>query len=124
MAPPRAADRRDALAEETHRSAPRGQKPARARGEEEDEENYAKGQVTPPPRAAAAEIFPMTPDAGGGLAAGARPALLGESGPQSGVGRHAGVGYEVLLDVRVPQMERGRRSSQRSPTSWWRTDDG
>ena len=36
-----------ALAEVQHHAAPRGQRPARARGEEEDEEDCAVGQTTP-----------------------------------------------------------------------------
>ena len=56
-----------ALAEKLHHTS-RRQKIARAR-REENEMNFAMGQMTPPPKAAAAEYFPMTPEAGGELAA-------------------------------------------------------
>ena len=39
------------------------------------------------------------PELGGG-----RPAPVLEPRPPEGMGRHTGVGYEVLLNVRVPQM--------------------
>ena len=59
--------------------------------------NFAMGQVTPPPRAAAAECYPMTPEAGGRLAARGRPTK---------VERHAGIGFELVaaLDAPVLQM--------------------
>ena len=56
-----------ALAEVTHHAAPRGQKTARARGEERDELYDAKGLMTPPPT---------------------RPAPLVEVRPQGLVQRH------------------------------------
>ena len=73
--------------------------------------NFAMGQMSPPPRAAAAEYFPMTPEAGGRLAAGGRPTGLVEPrGPQERVLRHT-VEHIVdlspfvqILDVPVQQV--------------------
>ena len=39
----------------------------RGQEEEENEMNFAMGQMTPPPRAAAAGYYPVTPEAGGRL---------------------------------------------------------
>ena len=47
------------------------------------------------------------PELGGG-----RPAPVLEPRPPEGMGRHTGVGYEVLLDVRVPQM--GAQEAERA----------
>ena len=44
---------------------------------------------------------------------GGRPAPVLEPRPPEGMGRHTGVGYEVLLDVRVPQL--GRRLVEPPP---------
>ena len=70
----------------------------------------AMGQMTLPPRAAAAEFFPMTPEAGGRLAARGRPTPLVEVRPQERVQRHT-MKHVVdvspcvqILDVPVPQM--------------------
>ena len=48
----------------------------------------------------------MTDDEGGELSAGVRPAPLEEGRPQGKLERHAGIGYEIVLnfDVPVPQM--------------------
>ena len=77
-----------ALAEATHHTAPRGQKTARARGEERDELYDAMGLMTPPPT---------------------RPALLVEVRPQGRVQRHT-VEQRIehtpmvqILDAPVPQ---------------------
>ena len=86
-----------ALAEVQHHAAPRGQRPARARGEEEDEMSFAMGQTTPPPNAATTEYYPLTPDEGGGMAAGGRPSALAEPRPQAGIQQHAGIGYELVF---------------------------
>ena len=78
-----------ALAEVTHHSAPRGQKTARARGEERDELYDAMGLMTPPP---------------------SWPTPLVEVRPQGRVLRHAveGLGEFApmvqILDAPVPQM--------------------
>ena len=78
-----------ALAEVTHHTAPRGQKTARARGEESDELYDAKGLMTPPP---------------------SRPTPLVEVRPQGRVLRHVveDLGEFALmvqiLDAPVPQM--------------------
>ena len=68
-------------------NALRSQKTARAREEEENEMHFATGHMTPPPRAAAAEYYPLTPgaEAGGVLAAGGRPSPLVEVGRRSGI---------------------------------------
>ena len=47
------------------------------------------------------------PELGGG-----RPAPVLEPRPPEEIGRHTGVGYEVLLDVRVPQM--GAQEAERA----------
>ena len=62
------------LAENNHHSAPGRPTMARARGEESDEMNYAMGQMTPPPSAAAAEFYPLTPRCRGGWRACSREA--------------------------------------------------
>ena len=78
-----------ALAEATHRTAPRCQKTARARGEERDELYDAKGLMTPPP---------------------SRPTPLVEVRPQGRVQRHflehmADIcPYVQILDAPVPPM--------------------
>ena len=79
-----------ALAEKLHHTS-RGQKIARAR-REENEMNFATGQTTPPPRAAAAVYHPLTlgAEAGGVLAAGGRPSPLIEVRPQGGSAAHRG----------------------------------
>ena len=77
------------LAEVTHHTAPRGQKTARARGEERDVLYYAKGLMTPPPT---------------------RPTPLVEGRPQGRVLRHVVEDLGELaplvqiLDLLVPQM--------------------
>ena len=78
-----------ALAEATHHTAPRGQKTARARGEERDELYDAKGLMTHPPT---------------------RSAPLVEVRPQGRVQRHSveqrieHTPYVQILDALVPQM--------------------
>ena len=92
-------------------NALRSQKTARAWEEEENEMYFATGQMTPPPRAAAAEYYPLTPgaEAGGVLAAGGRPSPLVEVRPQDRVLRRT-VEQNVdavtfpALDVPMPQM--------------------
>ena len=91
-------------------NALRSQKTARAWEEEENEMHFATGQTTPPPRAAAAEYYPLTPgaEAGGVLAAGGRPSPLVEVRPQDRVLRRT-VEQNVdavtfpTLDVPMPQ---------------------
>ena len=85
------------LAEVQHQAAPRGQRPARARGEEDDEMNNAMGQTTPPSNAATTEYYPLTSDEGGGMAAGGRPPALAEPRPQAGIQQNAGIGYELVF---------------------------
>ena len=91
-------------------NALRSQKTAKAWEEEENEMYFATGQMTPPPRAAAAEYYPLTPgaEAGGVLAAGGRPSPLVEVRPQDRVLRRT-VEQNVdavtfpTLDVPMPQ---------------------
>ena len=101
-----------ALAEARHHTAPRGQRPARARREEESEMHHARGQTTPPPKAAAAEFFPLTPEAevGGELTVGWRTTPLVEVRPQERIQQHT-VEHIVdlshfvqILDVHVLQV--------------------
>ena len=75
---------------ESH-TALRSQRTARAGREEENELHFAMGQTTPPPRVAASEYFPVTPEeeVGGVLAAGERPTPLVEVLPQGQVQRHS-----------------------------------
>ena len=64
-------------------------------------------QKTPPPRAASTVHFSMDDD---GDVLAARPTLLAEVRPQSGVQRHTAVhivdvsSFVQILDVPVPQM--------------------
>ena len=78
----------------------RGQRIAEA-GREEDETIFTMGPSPSPslPRAASAEYYPMTPEAGGRLATWGRPTPLVEV-------RHAGIGFEFVaaLDALVLQM--------------------
>ena len=97
-----------ALAEKLHRTS-RGQRIPSARVEE-NEMNFAMGQMTPPPRAAAADYCPMTLEAGVRLAARGRPIPLVEVRPQGRVQRLT-VEHTVdvsplvqVLDVPLPQM--------------------
>ena len=93
-------------------NALRSQKTARAREEEENEMHFATGQMTPPPRAATAEYYPLTPgaEAGGVLAAGGRPSPLVEVRPQERDLRRTvvqivdAVPFVQILDDPVPQM--------------------
>ena len=93
-------------------NALRSQKIARAWEEEEHEMHFATGQTTPPPRAAAAEYYPLTPgaEAGGVLAAGGRPSPLVKLRPQERDLRRTvvqivdAVPLVPLLDDPVPQM--------------------
>ena len=50
--------------------------------------HIAMGRTTPPLRAAAAEFFPMTAEAGGRLAARGRPTPLVEVRPQGRIQQH------------------------------------
>ena len=77
-----------ALAESQHHTAPRGQRTARARGEE-SELNDAMGQTTPPPAAAGTVYFRMDDDEV--PAAGVRPPPLAEVRPQGPNLWHKGV---------------------------------
>ena len=89
-----------ALAEKL-RLTSRGQKIASARSEE-NEMNFAMGQMTSFPRAAAAEYSPMTPEAGGRLAARGRPTPLVEVRPQGRIQQHTLehiVGFSPFVQV-------------------------
>ena len=90
-----------ALAEATHHTAPRSQKTARARGKERDEMNFAVGLTTPPPEAASTMYCRMDDDRD---VFAARPTPLVEVRLQMGYQRHSGSGFELVLDVTVPQI--------------------
>ena len=72
-----------AQAEATHHTPPRGQRTARAGGEEGDELNDATGQKTPPPRSASTVYFSLDDD---GDVLAAQPDRLYEVRPQAQVG--------------------------------------
>ena len=74
--------------------------------EESDKGNYAKGQKTPP--LAGTQYFTMTPedDVSVPEPCGGRSAVLQEPRPQGGAMRHCGSGFELVLNAKVPQMER------------------
>ena len=76
---------------------------ARARREESDEMNYAMGLTTPPPTAATTVYFSLDDDED---VLAARPTPLVEVRPQMGYERHCGSGFELVLDVTVPQLGR------------------
>ena len=86
-------------------NALRSQTTARARGEEYALNYTAKIRKTPPPAAAATEFYPLTPDEGGGLAAGRRPLALAEPRPQGQVEQHGGLGYELVLALEAPALQ-------------------
>ena len=58
---------------------------------------------TPPPEAAGAQYFAMTPDEEGAPAA-SRPAPMEEVRPQGRDWRHCGSGFELVLNATVPQL--------------------
>ena len=93
-----------ALAEYSHHAAPRGQTKARAGGGAHD---VLHGCVPEDalPQAAGAQFFSLGDDDVEAPAA-VRPAPLDEVRPQMGYKRHCGSGFELVLDVTVPQMGR------------------
>ena len=100
-----------ALAECMHHSAQRPEK-ARAGGRVR-EELHGEAPEELPLQEPGTQYYAMTPEdwcvpeLGGG-----RPAPVLEPRPPEGMGRHTGVGYEVLLDVRVPKM--GAQDAERA----------
>ena len=83
--------------------SPRRPSASRLPGEESDEENYAKGQKTPPP--AGTQHFKLddedsVPELGGTL-----PDRLVDVRPQMGARRHGGIGYELVLSTAVPLLD-------------------
>ena len=92
-----------ALAVFSHHSAPRRQETARAGGGARVEvHGGVPGDA--PPQAAGAQYFSMDDDVV--APAAVRPAPLDEVRPQMGYKRHCGSGFELVLDVTVPQMGR------------------
>ena len=93
-----------ALAETNHHAAPRGQTKARAGGGARD---VLHGCVPEDalPQAAGAQFFSLGDDDVEAPAA-MRPAPLDEVRPQMGYKRHCGSGFELVLDVTVPQLGR------------------
>ena len=73
----------------------------KGQGEESDEMNYAMGLTTPPPRAASTVYFSLDDDED---VLAAWPTPLVEVRPQMGYERHCGSGFELVLDVTVPQL--------------------
>ena len=90
-----------ALAECSHHSAPRGQRTARAREEDQEVHYTATVRTTDPPPEP--ELFNIYDEPGG-----VRPPMLVEPQGQSraGDGRHCGSGYELVLDATVPPMRK------------------
>ena len=102
MVPTRAADRAHGPGRvfAPQRTAPEdGQGQGGARGEV-----HGRVPEMPSPQAAGAQVFAM--DAGedvGEAPAAEPPPPLREVGPQAGLGRHGGIGYELVLSVTMPQ---------------------
>ena len=93
-----------ALAVFAHHSAPRRQETARAGGGPRVEvHGGVPGDA--PPQAAGAQFFSLGDDDVEAPAA-VRPAPLDEVRPQMGYKRHCGSGFELVLDVTVPQLGR------------------
>ena len=99
-----------ALATFTHHSAPRGQRMARAGGGGGGGPRIQVHGGVPgdaSPQAAGAVYFEMdTGEDDGSAPAAGRPAPLLEVLPQGGLGRHGGIGYELVLSTAVPQLGR------------------
>ena len=93
-----------ALTENSHHAAPRGQTKARAGGGARD---VLHGCVPEDalPQAAGAQFFSLGDDDVEAPAA-VRPAPLVEVRPQMEYKRHCGSGFELVLDVTVPQLGR------------------
>ena len=106
---------------------------------------FATGQMTPPPRAAAAEYYPLTPgaEAGGVLAAGGRPSPLVEGaaagpgsaahcgaerrrchvpGPRRSYAADGGptVGAALVCSLSHPALHADSRGFCRRRNSWWK----
>ena len=95
-----------ALATYQHRSAPRGQRMARARGVRD--ELHGEAPADPPTKAAGAVYYEMdTGEDDGSAPAPMRPAPFLEMLPQEGTRRHTGMAFELVLDPVVPQLGRG-----------------
>ena len=92
------------LATYQHHAAPRGQTTARSGGGRRVEV-HGRVPEDASPQAAGARYFAM--DAGedtGQAPAAERPSPLREVGPQAGVGRHGGIGFEPVLSTAVPRV--------------------
>ena len=74
------------------------------RGAGRDELRHGPDESSPP-KATKTVYFRMDDDGEMHSAGGRAPALL-EPRPQLGLQRHTGVGFELLLDVQVPQLGR------------------
>ena len=94
-----------ALATFQHHSAPRRQRTARAGGGYEVKYTAKLRLKSPPPPAAGAVCYEMdTGEDDGSAPAAGRPAPLLEVLPQEGTRRHTGSGYELVLEIMVPQL--------------------
>ena len=88
------------LATYQHHAAPRGQTTARSGGRARDE-LHGEAPDEAPPQAAGAQYFRMDDDEE--APAAWRPAPLMEVQPQARLGRHGGIGFELVLSFAVPQ---------------------
>ena len=87
------------LATFQHHAAPRGQTTARSGGARDELHGQAPDDA--PPQAAGAQYFTMDDDEE--APAATRPAPLVEVQSQAGLGRHGGIGFELVLSFAVPQ---------------------
>ena len=93
-----------ALATFSHHSAPRSTT-ARARGGRETKYTAAH-RMMPPPQEPGTQHFKLDDEDSVPELSGLRPDPVLDPEPPVVGERHSGVGYEILLDVRVPQLDR------------------
>ena len=95
-----------ALAECQHHSAPRGQKKARAGGGAREDVHGEAPDEAPPPEEPGTQYYGLDDNDSVPELSGGWPGPVLDPGPPVAGERHRGVGYEILLDVRVPQLGR------------------
>ena len=95
-----------ALAEFSHHSAPRGQKKARAGGGAREDVHGEAPDEAPPPEEPDTQYYGLDDNDSVPELSGGRPGPVLDPGPPVAGERHSGVGYEILLDVRVLQLGR------------------
>ena len=76
-------------------------------GAREELHGRAPDYGPPPPEAAGAQYFAMTPDEEGVAPVASRAAPMEEVRPLGRDGRHCGSGYELVLGATVPQLGKG-----------------